>query len=131
MRVKWEKMKVPTMDEKNAWKVWTTMAWATYDGDVPVMIALRSILRWRTTTWWWNRSAWRNEDGPCGGGPKPTRVEGNSVGRCVFSVKTMRIPIHRRKKGARGVKEEEEDEEAIDLHDHVGELCINSFKLHF
>ena len=27
------------------------MAWATYDGVVPVMKALRSILRWRTTSW--------------------------------------------------------------------------------
>ena len=25
------------------------MAWTTYDGDVPVLKALRSILRWRTT----------------------------------------------------------------------------------
>ena len=37
------------MVEKNAGKVWPTMAWATYDGDVLLMKALRSILGWRTT----------------------------------------------------------------------------------
>ena len=45
------------MAEKNAEKVWKTMAWATYDGDVLVVKALRSILRWRSPTWWPNRSA--------------------------------------------------------------------------
>ena len=34
---------------KNAEQVWKTMAWATHDGDVPFMKALRSIFRWNTT----------------------------------------------------------------------------------
>ena len=58
MRATWRKMKLPTMAEKNAEKVSETVARATDDGDIPVMKALRSILRWRTTTWWENRSAW-------------------------------------------------------------------------
>ena len=46
----WRKMKLPKMTEHDAEKVWITMAFATYDGDVPLMKALRSSLRWRTTT---------------------------------------------------------------------------------
>ena len=34
------------------------MNWAICDGDVPIMKALRSILGWRNTAWWRNRSAW-------------------------------------------------------------------------
>ena len=33
MRVQWEKMKLPTIAEKNAEMVWKTLAWATYDGQ--------------------------------------------------------------------------------------------------
>ena len=51
MSMWWVKMKLPTMAENNAGQVWTAMAWAADDGDVLVMMALRSILRW------WNRSA--------------------------------------------------------------------------
>ena len=43
IRAKWRKMKLPTMAEKNAEKIWKTVAWATHDGDVPVMKA-RSFL---------------------------------------------------------------------------------------
>ena len=46
MRAKWREMNLPTM------------AWVTHDGDVPVLKARRSMLRWRTTTWWQHRSAW-------------------------------------------------------------------------
>ena len=35
-----------------------------HGGAVPTMRALRSILRWRTTSWWWNRIAWGLEKGP-------------------------------------------------------------------
>ena len=35
MRAKWREVELPTMAEKNAEKVWKTMAWATYDGDTP------------------------------------------------------------------------------------------------
>ena len=45
-RAAWRKMNPPTVAEKNAEKVWKTVAWAIYDGDVLVMKALRSILRW-------------------------------------------------------------------------------------
>ena len=58
MGAKWRKTELPTMAERNAEKVWKTMAWATSDGDVPVVKALRSILRWRTPTWWRDSSAW-------------------------------------------------------------------------
>ena len=51
-------MGLPTLVEKNVDKIWTTMIWAIHDGEVPTMRALRSILGWRTTTWWRNRSAW-------------------------------------------------------------------------
>ena len=51
MRVSWRKMGLPLLAEKNASKIWTTMTWAVYDGDVPIMMALRSILEWRTTVW--------------------------------------------------------------------------------
>ena len=64
MRAKWRKMRLPTMVDKNVEKVWKAVAWANYDGDVPVVKALRSILRWRTTTWWRKRSAWSMRVGP-------------------------------------------------------------------
>ena len=44
MRVKWRKMELPTIAEKNAAKLRKTMVWATHDGDVLVMTALRSSL---------------------------------------------------------------------------------------
>ena len=40
------------------------MNWAIYDGDVAIMRALRSILGWRTTAWWRNRSAWEMATDP-------------------------------------------------------------------
>ena len=58
MRLCWRKMGLPLLTEKIANKVWTTMTWAVYDGDVPVMLALRSLLVWRTTAWWRSRSSW-------------------------------------------------------------------------
>ena len=44
------------MAERNAEKTWKPMAWAVYDGDVTVVKTLRSLLRWKTTTCWMNRS---------------------------------------------------------------------------
>ena len=32
-----EKMGLPLLTEKIASKIWTTMTWAVYDGDVPIM----------------------------------------------------------------------------------------------
>ena len=58
LRINWKKMGLPTLVEKIVDKVWMTMNWAIYDGEVPIMRALRSILGWRTTTRWRNRSAW-------------------------------------------------------------------------
>ena len=48
MRAKWRKMKLPTMAEKNAEKVWKTMAWATYNVMIDSEMA----------DWWRNRSVW-------------------------------------------------------------------------
>ena len=53
-----EKMGLPLLTEKIVDKIWMTTNWATYDGNVPILKALRSILVWKTTTWWRSRSAW-------------------------------------------------------------------------
>ena len=53
-----EEDELPTTVVKSAEKAWKTIVWATYDGDALVMMALRSILRWRTATWWRNKGAW-------------------------------------------------------------------------
>ena len=58
MRVCWRKMGLPLLTEKIASKIWTTTTWAVFDGDVPVLQALRSILGWRTTAWRRSRSSW-------------------------------------------------------------------------
>ena len=58
MRVCWKKMGLPLLSEKIASKFWTTMTWAVHDGDVPILLGLRSILGWRTTVWWRSRSSW-------------------------------------------------------------------------
>ena len=58
VKAKWRKMQLPTRAVKIAEKVWKTMAWASCDGDVLVMNAPRSTLRWQMSTWWRNRSAW-------------------------------------------------------------------------
>ena len=50
-------MCLPLLTEKIASKMSTTTTWAVYDGDVPIMQALRSILGWRTTAWWRSRSS--------------------------------------------------------------------------
>ena len=39
-------------------KIWTTVTWDVFDGDVQIMLALRSILGWRKTVWWRSRSSW-------------------------------------------------------------------------
>ena len=44
MRVCWRKMGLPLLSNKIADEIWTTMTWAVYDGDVPVTLALRSLL---------------------------------------------------------------------------------------
>ena len=51
LRIEWRKMGLPTMAEKVGDKIWMTMNWAIYDGELPVMGALRSVLGWRTTSW--------------------------------------------------------------------------------
>ena len=56
-------MGLPSLTEKIASKIWTTMTWAVHDGDVLVVQAVRSILGWRTTAWWRNRSS-RDGVGP-------------------------------------------------------------------
>ena len=58
IRTKWRKLSLPTMVQTIAEHIWKAMSWAAYDGDVPVVRALRSILGWRTTTWWRTRNAW-------------------------------------------------------------------------
>ena len=58
MRICWRKMGLPLLPHKIGDKFWTTMTWAVYDGNVLVMLALRSLLGWRTTAWWRNRSSW-------------------------------------------------------------------------
>ena len=50
-------MGLPLLTEKIASKIWST-TWAVYDGDVPILLALRSMLGWRTTVWWRNGSSW-------------------------------------------------------------------------
>ena len=54
----------PVADRKSVDKKFVTMNWAVYDGDVPIMRALRSILGWRNTARWRNRSAWRMATDP-------------------------------------------------------------------
>ena len=49
---------------KNSGNIWETLTWAIYDGEVPVMRVLRSILGWRTTSWWRNRSVWSIKKDP-------------------------------------------------------------------
>ena len=58
MRVCWKKMGLPLLSQKIASKIWTTMTWAVHDGDVPILLGLRSIRGWRTTVWWRSRSSW-------------------------------------------------------------------------
>ena len=56
MRLCWSKMGLPLLTEKIANNIWTTMTWD--GGDVPILLALRSILGWRTTACWRSRSSW-------------------------------------------------------------------------
>ena len=58
VRICWRKMGLPLLSHKIADKIWTTMTCAVFDGDVPVMLALRSLLGLRTTAWWRSRSSW-------------------------------------------------------------------------
>ena len=51
-------MGLPLLTQKIASKICTAVTWAVFDGDVPVMLALRFILGWRTTAWWRNRASW-------------------------------------------------------------------------
>ena len=38
-------------------KLWKTMSWVGYEGDVPILLkAIRVALEWRTTAWWRTRS---------------------------------------------------------------------------
>ena len=59
-----EKYEITDNADKNAEKIWKTMAWAACGGAVPVMKVLRSILRWRTSIWWRSGSAWDMRVGP-------------------------------------------------------------------
>ena len=47
LRKSWWKMGLPLLTEKIA-----------YEGDVPIMWSLRSVLGWRTTAWWRSRASW-------------------------------------------------------------------------
>ena len=45
MQTKWRKLKLPTMADKNAEKVWKTVAWAIHDGRAVDDAALCQV-RW-------------------------------------------------------------------------------------
>ena len=64
LRNKWKKICLPLLVEIMVDKFWMTTSWALLDGDVPIMKALRSILEWKTTTWWRSRSAWKMATDP-------------------------------------------------------------------
>ena len=49
---------LPLLSNKIAYKIWTIMTWAVYDGDVLVMLALCYFLVWRTNAWWRSQSSW-------------------------------------------------------------------------
>ena len=42
-------MGLSSLAEMCADKVWKTIAWAVYEGEVPVLKAQRSVIGWRTT----------------------------------------------------------------------------------
>ena len=44
--------------------IWKAMAWAAYDGEVPVVIIRRSILGWRSTALWRNKKCMEHESRP-------------------------------------------------------------------
>ena len=52
VRNSWRKMAVPLLTEKIASKIWTTVTWAVYDGDVSIMLALRSIFGEENDHFW-------------------------------------------------------------------------------
>ena len=43
LRIKWRKIRLSSLAELCAEKVWRTMAWAVCEGEVPVLNALRSV----------------------------------------------------------------------------------------
>ena len=57
MRAKWKEMGLASQADLCAEKIWKSMSWVGYDGTVPVMKALRTVIEWRTTAWWRTRSA--------------------------------------------------------------------------
>ena len=57
MRIEWKKMGLSSLAELCAEKFWKTLAWAVYEGEVLVLNGFRSVIGWRTTAWWRNRSA--------------------------------------------------------------------------
>ena len=66
-RKSWRKMGLPLLTEKIANNIWTTLTWAVYEGDVPIMPAFRSIFGWRTAAWWRSRASKENGVGPLQG----------------------------------------------------------------
>ena len=58
LRKSWRKIGLPLLTEKIASKIWTAVTWAVYEGDVPIMRALLSMLGWRTTAWWKSQASW-------------------------------------------------------------------------
>ena len=56
MRSRWKEMGLALLADLCAEKLWKSMSWVGYDGTVPVMKALRTVIEWRTTEWWRTRS---------------------------------------------------------------------------
>ena len=57
MRAKWKEMGLASLADLCAEKIWKSMSWVGYEGTVPVVKALRTVIEWRTTAWWRTRSA--------------------------------------------------------------------------
>ena len=57
IRAKWKEMGLASLADLCAEKIWKSTSWVGYDGTVPVMKALRTVIEWRTTAWWRTRSA--------------------------------------------------------------------------
>ena len=62
--IKWKKMALSSLAELCAEKVWKTMAWAVYKGEVPILKALRSVIGWRTDGVVEKQECERHEVGP-------------------------------------------------------------------
>ena len=120
-------MGLPLLTGTIASKIWITMTWAVYDGDVPIMLALRSIVAWRndrlvekSASWGMARDPnnvrwWKQKVGSITGSTVGTRLTAPQKNRKEEVFRSMTQVVEKKKPQSTGPDRQRNQEDLLPL----------------